>query len=66
MVDSLLGSVVRPRRAWPGLEEREAGQEDSPRVYLELTVVAPGTEDDVSVRLKEMTNMTKYKVGLSF
>ena len=43
---------MRPRRAWPGLEEREAGQEDSPRVYLELTVVAPGTEDDVSVRLK--------------
>ena len=35
-----------------GLQERQPWQEDSPGVYLELAVVTPGPEHDVSVRLE--------------
>ena len=35
-----------------GLEERQAREKDSPRVYLELTVMTAGSEHDVSVRLE--------------
>ena len=47
LVDSLCQVVVVPSLA-PGLQLGKPRQQQSPCVYLELAVVSPSPEDDVS------------------